>query len=65
MNGFVVALLAGVIAAATQADVVTTEVSNAYDTTYKKSTIEQKFRFGKVVTTSLIDTTSIKWKLIT
>lgn len=62
MNSFVSALLAS--SALASLVPVVTEVTDPYSSTYKTSTAASKFRFGDITTTTMIDTTSLKWDVI-
>lgn len=64
MIGFTLALLS-TSALAYQTSMVDNNAVDAYDPTIVESTIEQKFRFGPITTTKLIDTTTVKWSVET
>lgn len=63
MNSFVTALLASSALGATT--MTPTVVTDPYASGYKTSTDSSKFRFGNFVTTTLIDTDTLKWDVIT
>lgn len=64
MNGFVLALLASVVSAVAVVPVVSSDV-DPYDTTYKTASASSKYRFGKYVTTPMIDSSAVTWNVIT